>query len=104
MRYIEVELFFGFPLNEQFLEALQNMDKRLYDLYVQKGDAYLQRFEYEGRSYLGKPVGSISEISTLELLQLNIYSLLKKLVPDFPFDLTPLQLIPIVNTLESSKS
>lgn len=103
MRYIEVELFFGFPLDEQFLSALDSVDKRLYDLYVQKGDAYLQRFDHEGRSYLGKPVGMISDVSTLELLQLNIYSLLKKLLPDFPFDTTPLQLVPIVHTLETSK-
>lgn len=100
MQYIQIDMFFGFPVDERFSSALKSLDPRMIDLYVQEGEAYLQSIENEGSKFLGKPVGSITETSTLELLQLNIYSILKKLVPDFPYESTPLQLVPIVHSLE----
>lgn len=101
MQYIQIDMFFGFPVDERFANALKSLDPRLINLYVQEGeDTYLQSIENEGNKYLGKPVGIITETSTLELLQLNIYSILKKLVPDFPYESTPLELVPIVHSIE----
>ncbi|MFA6916335.1 MAG: hypothetical protein WC222_08055 [Parachlamydiales bacterium] len=100
MQYVQIDMFFGFPVDEHFSAALKSLDPRMIDLYVQEGEAYLQSIENEGNKYLGKPVGPITETSTLELLQLNIYSILKKLVPNFPYETTPLQLVPIVHSLE----
>lgn len=100
MHYFEVELFFGFPVNNDYDYFLKNVDLRVYELYVREGDAYLQNLTYQGIQYLGKPVSPIVEIATLELLQLNIYSLLKKLVPDFAYETIPLQIVPVVHMLD----
>ncbi len=104
MHYFEVELFYGFPVTQAYREILEGLDKRIFELYVRNDDAYLQDIEHNGSRYLGKSIGPIVELSTLELLQLNIYSLLKKLAPDFHYETVPLRLVPIVGVIQVNKS
>lgn len=93
----KVTLFFGFPLSEKYIEVLTTVDPRLYHLYVGDSSSSLQELSYKGVRYLGKPLETVVDSGTLELLQLNIYSLLTKLVPTFPYHETPLCLVPCLH-------
>jgi hypothetical protein len=47
--------------------------------------------------YFGKFANANLTMSALELLEKNVYSLLKKIVPDFPYEETALYVFPILN-------
>jgi len=91
---LEVRLFFGFPIGAAFASALQNLNPEITALFIREEDAYLQEVYYRERRYIGKYIGHKTELANLELLEANIYSILKKLVPDFPYKDEPLILFP----------
>lgn len=62
---------------------------------MQGGEEYLNEFSYKGMRFLGKGLGSMISLSELELIEKNIYSLLKKVVSQFPYEEVPLYLFPI---------
>lgn len=90
----DVELFLGFPIDETFEEAMASADSRLIQAFIQPNQDYIQKFVYQNVAYLGKSAGKISEISKLDLLSSHIYSLLKKIIPDYPYEKVPLVLFP----------
>jgi len=92
----EVELFLGFPMDAHFTESLNALDPRLVALFINNGEdsAYLEKIAYQNADYVGKYVGEMSEIQSLSLLEANIYSILKKLVPHYPYETVPLILFP----------
>lgn len=90
------QLFFGLPLDKSYQEALESADVSKRSLFIQEIESpYLQRMTFNGCTYLGKYLGSQIDFSFLESLQLHIYSLLKELVPDFPYHHHPLLLIAV---------
>lgn len=94
-----VELFLGFPLDSSFISALGKLDPREVGVFIRDGDQYLQEVTYREQRYLGKYVGEMSSIESLELIESNVFSLLKKLIPDYPYKEVSLSLFPVPASL-----
>jgi hypothetical protein len=92
---LRVELFFGIPLEDQVAEHLALVDKSLLRIFLSENGDYLRQVDYNGRQYLGKLAGDVCDLSSLELLQTNIHSLLNKLLPMSAYQKIPLELFPI---------
>lgn len=92
---LEVELFVGFPVDPLFAKELSTADPHVLNAFVQEKGEYLQEYTCDGLRYLGKHVGKNINQSELDLVETNIYSLLKKVVPEFPYDETPLYLFAV---------
>ncbi len=87
-------LFLGFPLSECYQQELTQLPAVEHALFIQNHSSpYLQQIESNGKFYLGKFLGPSIELSALEASQSHIYSLLKKLVPNFPYEQYPLLLL-----------
>lgn len=91
----EAQLFLGFPVDELFAQALDKVNPNVIAQFIQDEDDYLQEITHNEMKFLGKPIGKMIALPQLDLLEANIYSLLKKLVQDFPYEEVPLYLFPI---------
>lgn len=92
----DLELFLGFPINKAFAEATAKLDPKITLLFIGDSDEYLRQVAYQDVVYWGKNIGEICDVDKLELIESNIYSLLKKIVPDYPYAETSLLLFPLV--------
>lgn len=99
-----VKLFLGFPVNGSLSSAIEKMDPQIVDLFIQEGDNYLKQVIYQDVRYLGKFAGEICDIGSLELLEKNVYSLLKKLISDYPYEDVSLVLFPAAASSSSSSA
>lgn len=89
-------LFLGLPITESYLHQLKKLSPELIEIFIQnQSSEYLQKREYCGISYLGKCMETPYEMAALDFLQTHVYSLLKKLIPDYPYDQHPLVLLPL---------
>jgi hypothetical protein len=88
-------LFLGFPLDDGYIVQMQKNKPEYLELFIRSGSDYLQKVEFDKVSYLGKFVQNEEPLAQLELLEANIYSLLKKLVADYSYQNTPLILFAI---------
>lgn len=93
----EVELFLGFPIDSSFATALSSIDPKIISIFIRNDRDYLQEITYQNNRYIGKFAGKLNDLSGLELLNSNIYSILKKIVPDYPFEKTQLELFPAIS-------
>lgn len=94
----DLQLFLGFPLNAALSAVFDHIDPKRKSLFVNEGESYLQEVSVNGTRYLGKPIGRHTDLPQLELLQANIYSLLKKILPeDHPFESIPLVLLTVTS-------
>lgn len=90
----DTTLFLGFALSESYQKELAHLPAIERELFIQKHPSlYLQEIESDGTFYLGKCLGPLVEFSTLEASQSHILSLLKKLIPSFPYEQYPLLLL-----------
>lgn len=89
-------LFFGFLVEDSFARQLALVADDLKNFIVQNEDPYLHKISHEGKVYLGKYVESELNLAALQLVETNIFSLLKKLIPDYPYRDSELFLIPII--------
>lgn len=93
---LDTILFLGFPLSASYQQELQWLPSAERELFIQpQASPYLQQIENQGMVYLGKSLGSSIEIAALESVQSHIYSLLRKLIPHFPYEKHPLLLLAI---------
>jgi hypothetical protein len=93
---MEPQLFIGFPIDQQFESLLLQVNPHLLKWLIQEDNpSYLQYSTFEQRRYLGKKTGGIPDIDTLELLQSNVYSLLRRMIADYPYGENPLYIFPI---------
>jgi hypothetical protein len=94
---LAVTLFLGFPIDPSFNEALKAANPDLLALFIQSSSSssYLCETSYQGKSYLGKFTGEINDLNNLFLLESNIFSLLKKVVPLYPYSPDSLLLFPL---------
>lgn len=89
-------LFLGYCTSPDLDQALSSVDPRKVDLFIQGENAQcLSEVVYCGERYIGKFANQISSVEHLALLETNIFSILKKLVPAFPFEDVQLLLFPI---------
>jgi hypothetical protein len=93
---LETQLFLGLPLSDSFLLQLRSLPDSLRELFIQvHSSEYLQEIEHEELGYLGKFLGPSISLSSLELIENNVISLLRKLVPNFPYEENPLLLFAV---------
>lgn len=102
-------LFLGFPVTEIFATALEKNSPEYISLFIKPEDNSLKsnlppmnrsdsnmtaflgdklglnEIQYNGVRYLGKFVKNEASLTQLELLEANIFSLLKKLVTHFEY-------------------
>lgn len=90
-------LFFGFLQDTTFKEQFLSLDPAFKSLFIQAEDSYLQEYSCKEGVFLGKCLGKKSDLPKLEALSLNIYSLLKKLVPNYPYESSKLWLITVLD-------
>ena len=88
-------LFFGFPVDPLFEKELSKVNPHMLDQFIQTGGDHLEERVHLEMRYLGKDLGSLADLQTIELLEANIFSILKKIVPDFEYNEIPLMLFPI---------
>lgn len=90
---IDHQLFLGLPLDNSFQNQLGKVSHHVRSLLIQNHPDYLNIVEYQGITYLGKHLGSLVNFSNLELVETHIYSLLRRLTVDYPYEQIPLVLI-----------
>ncbi len=96
----EVELFLGLPLEAELLEALEKIEPDFKDLFIKlDSDIYLEKVTFESVNYLGKKTKRLENTTSLKQLEINIYSLLKRLLPHFSFQQAPLYLFPLIKEM-----
>ncbi len=93
---LDHQLFLGFPLSADYQHALDPLPSSLKKMFIQMTPSpYLQQIEYERISYLGKFLGPCFELSSLNEMESHIYSLLKRLLPAYPYQEGALVFVPI---------
>ncbi|HRD54983.1 MAG TPA: hypothetical protein PLC42_01155 [Parachlamydiaceae bacterium] len=83
-------LFFGFLADPSFQKKI---DPQLKTLFVQTDDSYLQEFFFESCLFFGKFMDKSCNLQQIREASLNILTLLQKLVPDHPYDISEFVLI-----------
>jgi hypothetical protein len=91
----DYQLFLGFPLSDIYLSQLSQLSPELCSVFIKNHSDYLHQVEIEGKIYLGKYLGPFVDFSSLELIQNNIYSLLKRLIANYPYESYPLVLLAV---------
>lgn len=94
MQLPNYELFLGIRLKPEVLSALNEVDPEVKNLFVSGDGKYLSEVKANNSIYLGKFVGKVGDLSMLKLLEINIISILSKLIPSYSFEKEPLLLIP----------
>lgn len=91
----ESRLFLGFPIQEEFQKKLQEIDPEILQIFICPQSDYLEQAAFKETVYLGRYVNDVTNLQSLDQLEANVYSLLKKIIPDYPFEKTPLLLFPL---------
>ena len=100
MYFLDLQLFFGFHVDASFEDALSEANPHAIQLFINNNSSdYLHEVLHEEKRYIGKFAGEMSSPQALELLQANIYSITKKLIPNYNFNLNPAVLL--VTTADS---
>lgn len=92
----EPGLFLGFLIDSSFQKELSKLESPLKSLFIQKNHDYLTEYSFKEKQFLGRFIGKSIDLSHFELSSTNIYSLLKKIVPNYPYDQSELWLIPVI--------
>ncbi len=91
----DYQLFIGFPKDPLFEKELRKANSHRTDQFINPQGDYLLEINHHGMSYLGKKLGKLEKFSEITLKEANIYSILKLLVPEYPYEEIPLMLFPI---------
>lgn len=91
----EVKLFLGYAIDRQFADLLAETKPQFAALFINAEENSLCEVQHNGIYYLGKFPPQNCDLSMLHLLEDNIYSLLNKLIPEYPFQKVPLLIFPI---------
>lgn len=91
------QLFLGFPVDQIFKQKLDQANPNLVNEFIQDDGEYLCELDHQGLRYIGKRLGGMVALPQLEMMEQNIYSLLKRIVPEFPYDEAPLYLISMID-------
>lgn len=95
-----IELFLGFPVDGHFKDLLLRVNPDVSAMFIQNKSDYLQQITLHDRDFLGKNLGQIIDISSLNLIQTHILSILKKIIPNYNYDLNSLLLFPLLTNDE----
>jgi hypothetical protein len=92
----DCELYLAFPVDSLYQKKLDALPKELRDVFIHHSSnhsEYLSFIQEAGQWYLGKKVGLSIDSAALDLIRSNIYSLLRRLVPEYPYEQTSLVLM-----------
>ncbi len=89
------QLFLGFPVDELYSKQLDRVNPNLLKAFIQEDGDYLTDVHHNDMRFIGKTIPETIALPQLELLEQNVYSLLRKLVPEFSYEEVPLYLFPI---------
>lgn len=95
---LESQVFLGIKELPLLEETLQKNSPQFLALFIQDHPDYLQRVYLHQQPYLGRFLGSHVDLSCLDLIEENIYSLLHRLASDYPFQEADLELFPVIQT------
>lgn len=85
-------LFLGSPISGVIARAyMDNFQVASFFIGVEKNS--LNEIEFQGVRYLGKFLGTKADLDRIELLEANIYSILKKINSDISCQAVPLVLL-----------
>lgn len=87
------QLFLGFAIDSLFSRKLDLVSPEVKNLFISEKDDYLNSFEHEGIPYLGKKLKNPLAFDDLQLQEMHIYSLLRRLVAEHPYENSSLILI-----------
>lgn len=93
MFFLDLSLFFGFPVDSEFENILTNTNPHLTQLFINNQSDYLHKISHQGKEYLGKFLGPLYDPKDLELIQANIYSIASRLAPQYSFENNPAVLL-----------
>lgn len=94
----ETQLFLAYPLNSQYEAKLEQIPHSLRVFFIQDHPDYLQQITHNGIPYLGKQLEKVIDLRTLDSLEAHIISLLKRLVPDHPYENDTLTFLPLTHS------
>lgn len=92
---LDYQLFLGFPIDAAYQALLDKIPDQIRHQFIQNNPDYLQQIYYNQCPYIGKSLGTIIEFPKIELIEANIYSLLRRLVEHYPYEKNPLILLAI---------
>ncbi len=90
----QYRLFLGFCVDEKFQESLDKIPDELKMIFIGDDENYLQKVMIKENTYLGKFPEDKSNLQNLRNIEQNIYSILSRLVPDYPCKNFPLRIFP----------
>lgn len=91
--WLDCDLFVGFEMTPAFAAELEGANPCAVLLFMHGEEkSYLTVVNRGGREWIGKVAETPLETGQIELLQANIYSLVKRLVPSFNPQKNPLHL------------
>lgn len=91
-------------MDAAYEQKLATVNPPLLALFTSGGEEYLESREHQGRPYFGKTLGGSIDLPRLELVQGNVLSILRRLVPDYAYESVPLCVIAYPTSLSSSLS
>lgn len=86
---IDLQIFLGLPADLSLIAHVKSLKE-----YPNIFPDYLMIEEKGDHFFIGKKIGKLNDREALHNIEANIYSLLAKLDPDYPFKKTPLVLFP----------
>jgi len=95
---LEASLFYGIECHSSFQERLKQVPERILNFIIQDHSDYLQQISYEGKIFLGRRLGEMTDLHALELLDRSLESLVLKLIPDYSREAAPFVLIGLLET------
>ena len=84
-----LELFFGFPIEQDLERLLRKSTPQILRIFIDNKSEYLHELIHEEKRYLGKFLGEMATIDDLELIQSNIYSIVKRIAGECDFSSHP---------------
>jgi hypothetical protein len=96
----DYQLFLGLCLDSAYLEKFKTVSPAVRSAFVQEHPHYLQLIDYQHKIYLGKRLESMITFSSLDYLESHIYSILRRLVADYPYQSHSLTLLAIPSLIK----
>jgi hypothetical protein len=92
------QLFMGVVVEGPFAAQFSAANPQLVALFLSPDREYLLEIQHEGKRYLGKTVSKSTDLASLEQMEANIVSLLRKIVPEYAYDQMEMVIFPLVET------
>lgn len=93
---MECELFLGLKKDRDLDQLMAKIPEELKTLFFSKQGGYLQQLQIKDEVYLGKYLGSVVDVSELDLCIANVTSLFNKFIPEYQVNIDDLRVLPVI--------